>query len=64
MSSVHLIGVKQAGVGPEDISVAEVHDAAAFGEILQSECLGFAPFGGGLIGVEEAVTCITILGKE
>jgi acetyl-CoA acetyltransferase len=121
----------QAGVGPDDIDVAEVHDAAAFGEILQSECLGFCAFGeggalaesgatrlcgripintsggleskghplgatglgqihelalqlrgeagtrqvegarlgvaengGGLLGVEEAVACITILGKE
>ena len=37
----------QAGIGPGDIDVAEVHDAAAFGEILQSECLGFCAFGEG-----------------
>ncbi len=37
----------QAGLGPQDMNVAEVHDAAAFGEIIQSECLGFAPFGEG-----------------
>jgi len=36
-----------AGLAPEDMSVAEVHDASAMGEILQAENLGFAPFGGG-----------------
>ncbi len=36
-----------AGLGPEDIDVAEVHDASAMGEIIQSENLGFAPLGGG-----------------
>ncbi|UYV38691.1 thiolase family protein [Rhodobacteraceae bacterium D3-12] len=38
---------EQAGVGPGEMSVAEVHDAAAFGEIIQSECLGFAAIGEG-----------------
>ena len=37
---------EQAGLGPEDMHVAEVHDASAMGEILQAENLGFAPFGG------------------
>ena len=37
----------QAGLGPEDMDVAEVHDASAMGEIIQAESLGFAPFGGG-----------------
>nr|WP_277346099.1 thiolase family protein [Sneathiella chinensis] len=36
-----------AGVAPEDVSVAEVHDATAFGEILQTENLGFCGFGEG-----------------
>ena len=36
-----------AGVGPEDVSVAEVHDATAVGEIIQIENLGFCPFGEG-----------------
>jgi len=36
-----------AGVGPEDIDVAEVHDASAMGEIIQAENLGLAPLGGG-----------------
>jgi acetyl-CoA acyltransferase len=38
---------EQAGLGPEDIDVAEVHDATAFGELLQCEELGFCPEGGG-----------------
>ena len=37
----------QAGVEPKDISVAEVHDASAFGEIVQLENLGFCDFGEG-----------------
>jgi acetyl-CoA acetyltransferase len=36
-----------AGLGPEDMHVAEVHDAAAMGEIIQSENLGFVPLGEG-----------------
>ena len=36
-----------AGVGPEDIDVAEVHDATAFGELLQCEELGFCAEGEG-----------------
>ncbi len=36
-----------AGVGPEDIDVAEVHDATAFGELHQTEALGFCPRGEG-----------------
>lgn len=35
---------EEAGLGPADIDVAEVHDATAFGELLQLEALGlFAP---------------------
>jgi acetyl-CoA acetyltransferase len=37
----------EAGLGPEDIGVAEVHDATAMGEILQVENLGFVPAGEG-----------------
>lgn len=36
-----------AGLGPEDMSVAEVHDATAFGEISGTEALGFCPIGEG-----------------
>ncbi len=38
---------EMAGVGPEDIDVAEVHDATAFGELHQSESLGFCRMGEG-----------------
>lgn len=36
-----------AGVGPEDIDLAEVHDATSFGELVQTENLGFCPRGEG-----------------
>ena len=35
-----------AGIAPEDIDVAEVHDATAFGEIITAESLMLAPRGG------------------
>lgn len=38
---------EQAGVGPDDIDVAEVHDATAMGEVTQTENLGFCSFGEG-----------------
>lgn len=45
-----------AGIGPEDISVAEVHDASAFAEIAQSENLGFFAFGEGGPAAEQGET--------
>ncbi|MDE2075269.1 MAG: thiolase family protein [Alphaproteobacteria bacterium] len=36
-----------AGLGPEDMDVAEVHDASAMGEIIQAENMGFVPYGEG-----------------
>jgi len=41
------LAYEQAGVGPSDMSLAEVHDASAIGEILQTENLGFCEPGGG-----------------
>jgi acetyl-CoA acetyltransferase len=38
---------EQAGVGPDDVDVAEVHDASAMGEILNTESLMLVPFGEG-----------------
>jgi acetyl-CoA acetyltransferase len=38
---------EMAGLGPQDMDVAEVHDAAAMGEIIQAENLGFVELGGG-----------------
>jgi acetyl-CoA acetyltransferase len=49
---------EKAGVGPEDISVAEVHDATAMGEIIQIENLGFVPFGEGGPASERGETSI------
>ena len=38
---------EQAGLGPEEMHVAEVHDASAMGEIIQAENLMLAPLGEG-----------------
>jgi acetyl-CoA acyltransferase len=45
-----------AGVGPEDINIAEVHDATAYGEMAQSEDLGFATKGEGGVFAETGAT--------
>jgi acetyl-CoA acetyltransferase len=37
----------EISVGPEDVSVAEVHDASSFAEIIQTENLGFCELGQG-----------------
>ncbi|MEQ8700729.1 MAG: thiolase family protein [Bauldia litoralis] len=42
-----LAAYEQAGVGPADIDVAEVHDASAYAEIQQVENLGFCASGEG-----------------
>ncbi|WP_321926416.1 thiolase family protein [Burkholderia sp. BCC1998] len=49
---------EEAGVGPNDMSVAEVHDATAFGELLQSESLGFCEIGGGGALVDSGATAL------
>jgi len=49
---------ESAGIGPEDIAVAEVHDATAFGEIQQIENLGFCATGGGGGFSESGATAI------
>ncbi|MGW4203278.1 thiolase family protein [Streptomyces sp. NPDC004726] len=52
---------ERAGIGPEDISLAEIHDATSFGEILQSESLGLVPRGDG--GAAAAAGETTIGGR-
>jgi acetyl-CoA acetyltransferase len=47
-----------AGIGPEDVSVAEVHDATAFAEILQAENLGLCESGMGGVIAERGETSI------
>ena len=49
---------EKAGVGPGDISVAEVHDATAMGEIIQIENLGLCAFGYGGAISERGETAI------
>jgi acetyl-CoA acyltransferase len=46
----------QAGLLPKDISVAEVHDASAFGEVNQIEMVGLCEFGKGGLLAEEGAT--------
>lgn len=48
----------QAGIGPQDVHVAEVHDATAIGEILQSELLGLVPMGHGGPAAERGETSL------
>jgi acetyl-CoA acyltransferase len=47
---------EMAGVGPGDISVAELHDASAIAEILHMENCGFCEYGAGGSMVESGVT--------
>ncbi len=47
---------ERAGVGPEDIDLAEVHDATAFGELSNSEELLFCPKGEGGLFAEAGNT--------
>jgi acetyl-CoA acyltransferase len=48
----------QAGLGPEDIQVVEVHDATAFGELVQTEDMGFCPKGEGGPFAESGATAL------
>lgn len=49
---------RQAGLGPEDIDIAEVHDATSFCEIYQAEMLGFCGEGEGGAFVESGAANI------
>lgn len=55
---VSAIAYAAAGIGPKDISLVELHDATAFGEMHQTEALGFFPKGEGGIHAERGVTRI------
>ncbi|MFD0389739.1 thiolase family protein [Tistrella bauzanensis] len=48
----------KAGLTPANISVAEVHDATAFGEIFQAEMLGFCEVGKGGAFVASGATAL------
>jgi acetyl-CoA acetyltransferase len=47
---------EKAGIGPEQINLAEVHDATAFSQIYQAEMMGFCPIGEGGKFVEAGET--------
>ncbi|HLZ19013.1 MAG TPA: thiolase family protein [Smithellaceae bacterium] len=47
-----------AGLKPEDIDVAEVHDATSFGVIYQSEMMGFCDMGKGGPFIESGATAL------
>jgi acetyl-CoA acyltransferase len=47
---------EMASAGPEDISVAELHDASAIAEIIHSENVGFCAFGEGGVLAESGRT--------
>jgi len=49
---------EKAGVGPEDINVMEMHDASAFGELLQTENMGLCKPGEGGPFAESGTTQI------
>lgn len=49
---------EKAGMGPEDIQMLEVHDATAFGELVQMEALGFCPEGEGGVYAESGATAL------
>ncbi|HWW13154.1 MAG TPA: thiolase family protein [Candidatus Dormibacteraeota bacterium] len=49
---------EQAGVGPDEIDVAEVHDACSFAEILQIENMGFCKRGEGGPTTERGETAL------
>ncbi|MEV5835495.1 thiolase family protein [Nocardia sp. NPDC052112] len=53
-----LAAYEQAGLGPDEVDVAEVHDASAFGELLQTELLGFCEIGSGGKFAESGATAL------
>lgn len=59
-AAVHLTALaayEQAGIGPKDLSVVEVHDASAYAEIAHTEYLGLCAFGeGGALAESGATT--------
>ena len=49
---------EMAGIGPEDVNLAEVHDAAAIAEVIYYEALGFCEPGEGLRLLSDGETSI------
>jgi acetyl-CoA acetyltransferase len=53
------VAYERAGIGPQDLGMVELHDAATIEEILYAEALGLCPLGQGGRLVEEGATAIT-----
>ncbi|MDD9301884.1 MAG: thiolase family protein [Desulfobacter sp.] len=53
---------EMAGIGPQDIDLAELHDATAYGELHQTEAMGFCPEGEG--GIHALTGATTLGGKQ
>lgn len=49
----------RAGIGPEDVDIAEVHDADSFSELFITELLGFCKSGGGGRFAESGATMLS-----
>ena len=49
---------EKAGLGPDDVDVAEVHDATATGEVLETEAIGLCPIGEGGVAGERGDTSL------
>jgi acetyl-CoA acetyltransferase len=58
LKRVARLAYEHAGIGPEDISIAEVHDAFTPGELLAYERLGFSKEGMGGIDLEHGRFCL------
>lgn len=52
------IAYEKAGIGPDDVSVVELHDATAMGEIIQTENLGLCARGEGGEFAESGATTL------
>lgn len=53
------LAYEQAGIGPEDVDMAEIHDAFAIAELMYYESLGFCEPGGAVALLESGATRIT-----
>ena len=58
VSDTARVAFEQAGVGPGDVDVFEVHDAFTIGEIVTTEALGLCELGGGGSLVESGHTTL------
>ena len=50
---------KEAGIGPRDVDVCELHDCFTIAEIIASEALGFFEFGQGAAAAKRGETALT-----